>query len=74
MSKAKELREMSADQLGAEEAAAKKDLFRLRFQASTEKLDTPSKLKELRRRIARIKTILHERAAAAPPAPAPAAM
>lgn len=53
---------MSVDQLGAEEAAAKKELFRLRFQASTEKLDTPSKLKDLRRRIARIKTILHERA------------
>jgi len=62
MSNAKELREMSLDQLAAEEAAAKKDLFRLRFQASTEKLDTPSKLKELRRNIARIKTILHERA------------
>ncbi len=70
MSKAKELREMSADQLGAEEAAAKKELFRLRFQASTEKLDTPSKLKDLRRRIARIKTILHEKAAQAAPAPA----
>lgn len=69
MSNAKELREMSVDQLAAEEAAAKKELFRLRFQASTEKLDTPSKLKELRRNIARIKTILHERAAkAAPPA------
>lgn len=70
MSKAKELREMSADQLGAEEAAAKKELFRLRFQASTEKLDTPSKLKDLRRRIARIKTILHERTSKAPAAPA----
>jgi large subunit ribosomal protein L29 len=61
MSKANDLREMAIDQLQAEEAAAKKDLFRLRFQASTEKLDTPSKLKELRRQIARIKTVLHER-------------
>jgi large subunit ribosomal protein L29 len=68
MSNAKELREMSVDQLAAEEAAAKKELFRLRFQASTEKLDTPSKLKELRRNIARIKTILHERTAKAAPA------
>jgi len=62
MSKAKELREMSVDQLAAEEAAAKKELFRLRIQASTEKLDTPSKLRELRRQIARIKTITHQRA------------
>ena len=56
-----ELREMSTDQLGAELAAAKTELFQLRIQASTEKLDSPSNIRLLRRQIARIKTIVHQR-------------
>lgn len=36
-------------------------LFKLRFQAATEKLDAPSSLRKLRREIARIKTVLRER-------------
>ena len=39
-------------------------MFRLRFQAATEKLDTPSQMKRTRRLIARIKTIQSERALA----------
>lgn len=65
MSKAKELREMSVEQLTAELSQTQQELFRLRFQASTEKLDAPSNLRKLRRSIARIKTILGERAATA---------
>jgi large subunit ribosomal protein L29 len=61
MSKAKELREMSSEQLTVELTQTQQELFRLRFQASTEKLDAPSNLKKLRRSIARIKTILRER-------------
>ena len=61
MSKAKELREMNAEQLAAELNQTQQELFRLRFQASTEKLDAPSNLKKFRRTIARIKTIQHER-------------
>lgn len=61
MSKAKELREMSDEQLTAELQQTQNELFRLRFQASTEKLDAPSNLRKLRRTIARIKTILRER-------------
>lgn len=61
MSKAKEFREMNTEQLQAELSQTQQELFRLRFQASTEKLDAPSNLKKLRRSIARIKTILHER-------------
>ncbi len=61
MTKAKELREYSDEQLFHELATCRKELFRLRFQATTERLDTPSKLRELRREIARIKTILRER-------------
>ena len=64
MSKAKEFREMNLEQLQAELNQTQQELFRLRFQASTEKLDAPSNLKKLRRTIARIKTILHERAEA----------
>ena len=61
MSKAKELREMNDEQLAAELNQTQLQLFRLRFQASTEKLDAPSNLKKLRRTIARLKTIRRER-------------
>jgi len=64
MSKSKELREMSEEQLQSELAQTQQELFRLRLQASTEKLDAPSNLRKLRRSIARMKTISHERALA----------
>ena len=59
--KSSELREMSDDQLRHEMREAEQELFRLRFQASTEKLDAPSNLRKLRQTIARIKTIQTER-------------
>jgi large subunit ribosomal protein L29 len=58
---AADFREMSVEQLGSELKQTQKDLFKLRFQASTEKLDAPSNLKKLRRLIARINTVLRER-------------
>jgi large subunit ribosomal protein L29 len=61
MTKATHLREMSNEQLDFSLTEAKKELFRLRFQAATEKLDAPSNLTKLRREIARIHTIQHER-------------
>ena len=61
MSKAKHIREMSDEQLQLELTESKKELFKLRFQAATEKLDAPSNLKKLRRGISRIKTIQRER-------------
>jgi len=64
MSKAKELREMSEEQLDTELTQTQQELFRLRLQASTEKLDAPSNLRKLRRTIARMKTIAHEKALA----------
>lgn len=77
MSKAKELREMSSDQLVFSLQETQEELFHLRIQAATEKLDAPSNLKKLRREIARIKTIQRQRelaaggtAAAAPATPA----
>jgi large subunit ribosomal protein L29 len=59
--KAKELREMSTDQLGFNLSEVQQKLFKLRFQATTEKLDQPSQLRKLRREIARIKTVQRER-------------
>ncbi len=61
MTKAKELREMSDDQLEFSLREAKQSLFNLKFQASTEKLDAPSNLKKTRREIARLNTVLRER-------------
>jgi large subunit ribosomal protein L29 len=65
MSKPAELREKSSEQLEFMIREAQEELFRLRFQSATEKLDTPSKLKKLRREIARVKTILRQRELAA---------
>jgi large subunit ribosomal protein L29 len=65
MSKPSELREKSSEQLEFLIREAQEELFRLRFQSATEKLDTPSKLKKLRREIARVKTILRQRELAA---------
>lgn len=59
--KADELREMSDEQLTHELRETRQELFRLRFQAATERLDAPSNLTRLRRRIARIMTIQRER-------------
>lgn len=61
MSKAKQLREMSSEQLEFQMRETQQELFKLRFQAATEKLDAPSSLRRLRREIARIKTVLRER-------------
>jgi len=65
MSQAKEIREMNDEQLSVELKQTQEELFRLRFQASTEKLDAPSNLRKLRRKIATIKTIQREREQAA---------
>ena len=62
MSKAKELREMSDEQLGLTLKEAAENLFRMRIQSQTERLDAPSELRKQRRLIARIKTIQTERA------------
>jgi large subunit ribosomal protein L29 len=63
MTKATHLREMSSEQLQFSLEQAQKELFRLRFQAATEKLDAPSNLRKLRREIARIYTLQAEQAA-----------
>jgi len=65
MNKAKELRDMSDEQLQLTLKESMEGLFRLRLQAETERLDAPSELKKQRRLIARVRTIQNERARAA---------
>ncbi len=62
MSKISELREMSDEQLELTAKDAAVQLFRLRVQAQTEKLDSPSELRRNRRLIARVRTLQSERA------------
>lgn len=64
MLKASDVREMSDEQLEFSLKEAQEELFHLRFQAATERLDAPSNLRRLRRDIARMKTIQTERALA----------
>jgi large subunit ribosomal protein L29 len=58
---AKDIRELSQDEIDIEIERAREELFRLRFRAAYEELENPALLKELRRDIARMKTIQHER-------------
>ena len=61
MSKPEELRGMSDEQLGITLRETTEHLFRLRFQAETERVEAPSEIKKARREVARIKTIQRER-------------
>lgn len=63
--KASELREMSDEQLQLTLGESLENLFRLRIQAQTERLDAPSELRRHRRLVARILTLQRERALAA---------
>jgi large subunit ribosomal protein L29 len=60
--KTAELREMSDEQLGLTLKDTEHNLFRLRMQAQTERLDAPSELRRHRKLIAQIKTVQGERA------------
>lgn len=59
--KAKDIREMSAVELEQKVAALKDELFNLRFQLATGQLDNPKRIPEVKKTIARIKTIQRER-------------
>ena len=60
-----DLRTKSAADLNAELVAAKKELFNLRFQNATNQLENTGRIKEVRRNIARIQTVITEKANAA---------
>lgn len=59
--KARELRDMTDQELQKKMNDAKDELFRLRFQLATGQLDNPMRIKEVRRDIARVKTVIRER-------------
>ncbi len=59
--KASELREKSQSELQKELAELKSELFKLRFQLATNQLENPMRLRQVKRSIARVKTIMRER-------------
>lgn len=59
--KVKQIRDLSDDELMQKIKDLKGELFNLRFQAATGQLDNPMRIREVRKTIARIKTVLTER-------------
>src|SRR5215218_3017398 len=58
---ASEIRELTDDDIRARVAELEEERFRLRFRGATEALENPLRLRWIRRDIARLKTVLHER-------------
>jgi large subunit ribosomal protein L29 len=65
--KTSEYRQMSDEQLALSLKDLVKNLFHLRFQSATDRLETPSEIKKAKREIARIRTVQRERELAAAP-------
>jgi large subunit ribosomal protein L29 len=63
--KIEDMRVKSDDQLSGDLGELKREAFNLRFQAATNQLERPARIKEVRRDIARIKTLQTERSSAA---------
>jgi len=59
--KVNEIRELSTEEINAKLVETKKELFNLRFQQATGNLEKPSRLRDLRHTVARMKTVLKER-------------
>ena len=60
--RAEEIRDLTSDEMQQQERELAEDIFRLRLRKSTGQLDNPMRIRNLRRDLARIKTIQHERA------------
>ena len=60
MMKATEVRKMSAAELDSKLVELKKDLFQLRLQHATNQLDNPVRIAEVKKDIARVKTVIRE--------------
>ena len=63
--KAQDLRDKTPDQLREELASLKKEAFNLRFQQATGQLESTARMRTVKRDVARVSTILNEKAAAA---------
>ena len=59
--KVKEIRELSTEDIEKKLVESKEELFNLRFQQATGNLEKPSRIRELRHTVARLKTVLKER-------------
>jgi len=68
--KAKEYREMGMDELGDRLKELQRNLFDLRTQAVTEKLENSKAIRNIRRDIARLKTVINEKSRTSLPVPA----
>jgi large subunit ribosomal protein L29 len=66
--RASEIRELSAADVEARIAELEEERFRLKFRSATETLENPLRLRDIRKDIARLKTVLRERAIAGEPA------
>ena len=64
MAAIEDLKQQSDDQLQQQLVDLKREQFNLRFQSATNQLEKPSRVREVRRTIARIKTVQHQRARA----------
>jgi len=62
--KATQLREKSVDELHTRERELSEQLYKLRFQRATGRMESPARMRQVRREIARIKTLLNEKARA----------
>jgi large subunit ribosomal protein L29 len=61
MTRARELRERSVDELNKQLGELEEQLFKLRFQKSTGQIENPQKIREVRKDIARVLTVINER-------------
>jgi large subunit ribosomal protein L29 len=68
MAEIEDLRTRTDDELAGRLAELKREQFNLRFQAATNQLEKPSRVREVRRTIARIRTLQAERSRTAQPA------
>jgi large subunit ribosomal protein L29 len=62
--KAQDLRAKTSDELQSQLVALKKEAFNLRFQGATGELENPARMRLVRREIARVETVLAEKASA----------
>jgi large subunit ribosomal protein L29 len=59
--KSKEIRELNVEQLKQQLISKEEELFNLKIQLSTKQLENPMKIRDARRHVARLKTILREK-------------
>lgn len=59
--KVKEIREMTTEEINKKLVETKEELFNLRFQQANGNLEKPSRIRDLRHTVARMKTVLRER-------------